>query len=315
MARYLSLNTGFKIPALGFGTYMLKGDALKSALDFALFLGYRHVDTALNYDNERAIGEIINDRIRSGKLNRKDLFITTKVPPAYLAYHAAVDSAKMSLENLKLKYLDMLLIHQPWGLVNRGDGTLKPLDHKGNRQLAIYNINETWQAFEYLVNQGLVNNIGLSNFTARQIERIWKTAIIKPSNIQLECHCYLQQHELESYCSGKNIVMSAYSPVGSPGKPDRLNNEPIVLQDPIVLNIANKCGKSPAQVLLNFLLERKMVVIVKSSHLHHIEDNLNVFDWSLQSEHMGLLKQLDRNYRFFRFEWAAHHPEFSDEPF
>ena len=91
---------------------------MKNALDFALFLGYRHVDTALSYGNEREIGEVINDRIRSGKLNRKDLFVTSKVPPAFLAYHAALDSAKMSLENLKLKYLDLLLIHQPWGLVS-----------------------------------------------------------------------------------------------------------------------------------------------------------------------------------------------------
>lgn len=295
--------------------FLQTGDALKSALDYALFLGYRHIDTALSYENEAAIGEVINDRIRSGKLSRKELFVTSKVPPAYLAYHAAMDSAKMSLDNLKLKYLDMLLIHQPWGVVNRGDGNLKPLDEKGNRQLAIYNLNETWQAFEFLVNQGFINNIGLSNFTARQIERIWKTATIKPSNVQLECHCYLQQYELESYCSGKNVVISAYSPVGAPGKPDRSGDDPVLLRDPIVSAIADECDKSSAQILLNFLLQRKMVVIPKSGRLQHIEENYNVFDWSLTSDHKLALKQLDRNYRFFRFEWAACHPEFSDEPF
>ncbi|KAL8625025.1 hypothetical protein ACOMHN_012034 [Nucella lapillus] len=315
MARYMSLNTGFRIPALGFGTFNLKGDALKSALDYALFLGYRHIDTALSYDNEAAIGEVINDRIRSGKVSRKDMFVTSKVPPAYMAYHSALDSAKMSMDNLRLKYLDLLLIHQPWGMVNRGDGTLKPLDEKGHRQLAIYNLNETWQAFEFLVNKGLVNSIGLSNFTARQIERIWKSASIKPSNIQLECHCYLQQFELENYCSGKNLVLSAYSPVGSPSKPDRGEDEPLLIEDPLVGAIARDCGKTPAQVLINFLLQRKMVVIPKSGHLHHIEENHNVFDWSLSSEHIQALHKLDRNYRFFRFEWATCHPEFSDEPF
>lgn len=314
-ARYLCLNSGFKIPALGFGTYLLHGDALKSALDYALFLGYRHIDTALSYQNERAIGEVINDRIRGGKLCRKDLFITTKVPAAYLAYHAALDSAKMSLENLKLKYLDMLLVHHPWGVVNRGDGTLKPLDHNGRRQLAIYNLNETWQSFEYLVNQGLVNSIGVSNFTARQIDRIWKTATIKPSNVQLECHAYLQQLELERYCQSKNLVISAYSPIGTPGKPDRSAKDPFLLEDPVVTSIAIECGKSPAQVLLNFLLQRKMVVITKSERPDKIRENLGAFGWSLTKEHRLAIKNLDRNIRFFRFDWATCHPEYSDEPF
>ncbi|KAK7482869.1 hypothetical protein BaRGS_00025902 [Batillaria attramentaria] len=314
-ARYLVLNSGFKIPTLGFGTYLLQGDALKCALDYALFLGYRHIDTALSYQNESAIGEVISDRIRSGKLCRKDLFVTSKVPSAYLAYHAALDSAKMSLENLKLKYLDLLLIHHPWGVVNRGDGTLKPLDRNGKRQLAIYNLNETWQAFELLVNQGLVNNIGVSNFTARQIERIWKTATIKPSNVQLECHAYLQQYELEQYCQGKNVIMSAYAPIGAPGKPDRTEKDPDLLQDPVVTSIACECGKSPAQVLLNFLIQRKMVVITKSERPDKIQENADVFDWSLTSKHKLAIKDLDKNIRFFRFEWAACHPEFSDEPF
>jgi diketogulonate reductase-like aldo/keto reductase len=185
----------------------------------------------------------------------------------------------------------------------------------GKRQLAIYNLNETWQAFEFLVNQGLVNNIGLSNFTARQIERIWKTATIKPANLQLECHCYLQQHELETYCHMKNIVMSAYSPIGAPGKPDRGKKEPILHEDPVVAEIAQMCKRSPTQILLNFLLDRKMAVIVKSQNVKNIEENFQVFDFSLQSEHHELLEQLDRNHRYFRFEWAASHPEFSDEPF
>lgn len=193
VAKYLALNSGFKIPVHGFGTYLLTGEPLKCALDYALFLGYRHIDTAHSYGNEVEIGEVINDRIRAGKLNRMDLFVTSKVPSVYLAYHSAIDSAKMSLENLKLKYLDMLLIHHPWGVVNRGDGTLRPIDRNGKRELAVYNLNETWQAFEHLVNRGYVNSIGLSNFTARQVERIWKSATIKPSNLQLECHAYLQQ--------------------------------------------------------------------------------------------------------------------------
>lgn len=280
-----------------------------------MFLGYRHIDTALSYENEAAIGEVIRDRVRAGKLCRRDLFVTSKVPPAYLAYHAAVDSAKMSLDNLHLRYLDMLLIHQPWGLVNRGDGTLRPLDDKGQRELAIYNLNQTWQALEFLVSQGLVNSIGLSNFTTRQIDRIWKYAAIKPSNVQLECHSYLQQEQLEAYCSAKKIIISAYSPVGSPGKPDRKKDEPVLLEDPVVCDIAEELGKSPAQVLLNFLLQRNMVVIPKSSNAHHIDENFHVHDWSLTTDHKLAMKELDRSYRFFRFEWATCHPEFSDEHF
>ncbi|PVD19103.1 hypothetical protein C0Q70_21662 [Pomacea canaliculata] len=313
-ARYLALNSGVKIPVLGFGTYMLKGDALKSALDYALFIGYRHIDTALSYENEAAIGDVISDRIRSGKLSRKDLFVTTKVPPVYLAYHAAIDSAKMSQENLKLRYLDLLLIHQPWGLVNKGDGTLRPTDSKGKRELAVYDLTETWHAFESLVNRGLVNSIGLSNFTARQIERIWKCATVKPSNLQLECHVYLQQWELEKYCSDKHIVMSAYAPLGAPGNSQRSSSEQ-PLKDPVVCRIAKECGKSPAQILLNFLVQRKMAVITKSGNHDRIKQNLDVFDWSITTQHKKKIQQLDKNIRFFGFEWAVSHPEFYDEPF
>lgn len=279
------------------------------------FLGYRHIDTAHSYGNEVEIGEVINDRIRAGKLNRMDLFVTSKVPSVYLAYHSAIDSAKMSLENLKLKYLDMLLIHHPWGVVNRGDGTLRPIDRNGKRELAVYNLNETWQAFEHLVNRGYVNSIGLSNFTARQVERIWKSATIKPSNLQLECHAYLQQREIEKYCTGKKVVMSAYAPIGAPGRTDKRAEDPDLLKDPVICKIAAECSKTPAQVLLNFLVQKKMVVITKSEKPERIKENDDIFDWSLTSSHKMKISELDRNVKFFRFEWAASHPEFSDEPF
>ncbi|XP_041371789.1 aldo-keto reductase family 1 member B10-like [Gigantopelta aegis] len=313
---YILLRNCAKMPIVGIGTYMLKGDVLKQALDFAIFKGYRHIDTALSYGNESEIGEVVADRLKNGTLRRKDLFVTTKVPPVYLAPPFVAQSVEMSLENLKMQYVDMVLIHSPWGCINRGDGQLRPINQKGERVMEHYDLLETWKAFESVYNNKLAKNIGVSNFTANQIERICQKAIIIPSNLQTECHVYLQQRRLRLYCASRGIVVSAYAPLGAPASPYRDKQHPLLLEDHVVEQLARKYKKSAAQILLNFLINNNIPVLPKSQNQNRLRENLDVIDWTMSPEDTKLLLDLDCGVKYFMFDWAKRHPEyFENEPF
>ncbi|XP_046349402.2 1,5-anhydro-D-fructose reductase-like [Haliotis rufescens] len=316
VVRYLTMNNGLKMPSVGLGTYLLKQDILKQALDYALFLGYRHIDTALSYENEVEIGEVIHERIKAGRLKRNELFVTTKVPSVYLSRESAIRSTELSLENLKLKHVDMLLIHHPWGLVNRGDGTLVPFDSKGEKELCWYNILETWDAFEHVHNRKLTKSIGLSNFNPTQIQRIWDKADVKPANLQLELHAYWQQNVLQKVCREKNIIMTAFAPLGAPFKNDMTDGLPKLLEDPVIIEISDEYGKSPAQILLNFLLQKNIGVLPKSQSIERIRENLEVLDWKITQMDCERIEKLDNTVKYFPFDWAHTHPEYDkNQPF
>ena len=310
------------MPILGLGTYLLLGDTLSKALDYALSIGYRHIDTAHSYGNEKDIGNVLHNRCENNpttlgqKIKRKDLFITTKLPSVYLAPNDVSMCLEKSLDNLKMTYVDMFLIHHPWGVKNRGDGTLKPLNSRGERELEFYDFRETWKMMELLVESGKVRNIGVSNFTASQINRIFSIAKIPPSNLQCESHIYQQQPDLSRFCEAKKIVMTSYSSFGSPKRPDSFENEPSPLTEPVVLDIAARIDRTPAQVLLRNLIQRNIVVIPKSQTQERILENTKIFDFELSGDDMKKLGSLDKNFKYFPFTWAKKHPEyFEKEPF
>ena len=312
---YLLLRNHAKMPIVGIGTYTLKGDTLKQALDFALFIGYRHIDTALSYQNETEIGEVVADRVKAGSLRRKDLFVTTKVPPVYLAPTSVIQSMEMSLDRLKMRYVDMLLIHSPWGCINR-EGQLKPVNQNGERELEHYDLLETWKAFESVCDNKHARNIGVSNFTASQIERLCQKARIAPSNLQAECHVYFQQRQLRRYCESRGIVFTAYAPLGSPMSPHRDMEQPVLLDDHIVQELAKNYKKSAAQIVLNFLINNKMAILPKSQTRERLQENLDVITWSLSPDDAKQLSDLDCGVKYFKYDWAKNHPEyFENEPF
>ncbi|XP_046546285.1 aldo-keto reductase family 1 member A1-like [Haliotis rubra] len=311
VARYLTMNNGLKMPSVGLGTYLLKQDTLKQALDYALFLGYRHIDTALTYENEVEIGEVIHERIKAGRLKRSEVFVTTKVPSIYLSRDAAIKSTELSLENLKLKYVDMLLIHHPWGVAN-----IEPFNSKEEKELCQYNILETWDAFEHVQNQNLTKSIGLSNFNPSQIQKIWDKADVKPANLQLELHAYWQQNVLQKVCCEKNIIMTAYAPLGAPFKSDMTKSMPKLLEDPLIIAISEEYGKSPSQILLNFLLQKNIGVLPKSQSMERIKENFEVLDWKITQMDCERIEKLDNTVKYFPFEWAHAHPDFDkNQPF
>ena len=295
---------------------MMQGDVLKTALDHALTLGYRHIDTAAAYENEEEIGEVIQAHINSGKIIREDLFITTKIPSICLAKQDALESAHQSLRRLKVKYVDLLLIHHPWGQVNRGNGDFNPWmnDGSGRREIVNTDYLETWDALESLVHDGFAKHIGVSNFTQAQIERVLSVAKVPLSNVQLECHTYYQQHKLKAFCDANNIIVSAYAPMGAAGRKYKYESEAVVLsRDSLVVDIAAKYNKTPCQILLNFLLCRKFVVLPKSSSPDHLLENMEALNFELSAEDLNRLYSLDRGLRLFPFPYIHHHPEFHED--
>ncbi|XP_062606437.1 aldo-keto reductase family 1 member B7-like [Saccostrea cucullata] len=251
LKRTLKLNNGKEIPIIGLGTWQSPKDEVKTAVRAALDAGYRHIDTAYNYMNEDAIGEVLQEYIKSGKVKREELFIVTKLPMIHMDPKLVKRSLELSLKNLQLSYVDLYLVHFPIQLAYEGDDTkCFPRNEAGSLKAADKSdLIGTWKAMEELVDIGLTKSIGVSNFSISQVERICKVAKHKPVTNQVECHIYFPQEELFEACKKHGIIITAYSPFGSPGRPATLikADEPVVLEDPVIIKIANKYGKTPAQ--------------------------------------------------------------------
>ena len=309
------LNNGKMMPSMALGTAQAKGDLLQTAIEYALDIGYRHIDTARVYGNEADIGKVLDKQIRSGKIKRNNLFVTTKLPLYHMGEKDVKSSVQDSLDLLQLEYLDLVLVHVPWAC--KQIHNIPPGQMLTDANFAHLDIVATWHALEVLVREGLVRSIGLSNFTQQQIERIWEKAEIKPANLQLECHVYLQQEALRSYCQQRGIVVTGYCPLGSPARADKYRHEgdPDLLNDPVVGDIAKQVGCTPAQIVLRFLMEINVIPLPKSVHPERIAENLQAVDVKLGNVEIDQLRALNRNRRFMRFEWFKSHPEFFENDF
>ncbi len=273
----LVLSNGNKMPALGLGTvaidkFKTNKDSVKTSILTALEVGYRHIDTATLYKNEVQIGEAI----ASSGIKREDLFITTKVWNTDQGYENTIEACKRSLDRLKLSYVDLYLIH--W-----------PLDD----ELYI----KTYEALERLYSDGLAKSIGLSNFYKKHLDKILSMASIAPVVNQIEINPYFVQEEIVRYCKSKNIVVTAWSPLGS-GSWSGIDTEIKPVSDPVIKKIADKYGKTPAQVIIRWLLSRGLATIPKSEKEHRIKENFQVLDFDLDEDDNSKINALDRGKPF-----------------
>lgn len=311
----VKLNNGKTMPSIGLGTWQSPKEEVKAAVRAALDAGYRHIDTAYNYKNEDAIGEVLQEYIKSGKVKREELFIVTKLPMIHMEPKLVKRSIEMSLKKLQLSYLDLYLVHFPVPLVYEGDDEkVFPVTEAGGWKAAEKtDLIGTWKAMEELVDLGLTKSIGVSNFSISQIERICKIAKHKPVTNQVECHVYWPQKELFDACKKQGVTITAYAPIGSPGRPERLKgkDEPVALEDPVITKIAKKYKKSPAHVLLRNLLQRGIIVIPKSVTPDRIRSNIQVFDFSLAKGEMDEIASIKTKRRYFDMMGAMfpNHPE------
>ncbi len=257
----VKLNNGVNIPILGLGTYPLRGKPVYRAVLWALDIGYRLIDSASLYGNEKKIGEAL----KATKIPRDDIFITTKVWNSDQGYENTLAAFDRSLELLNLDYIDLYLIHRPI------------------RGLTI----ETWKALEKIYDNGRVRAIGVSNFTIRHLDELKATLKLMPTVNQVEFSPFLYQKKLMEYCKSNKIVLEAYRPLTKTKK----------FSDVTLLSIEQKHNKTPAQILIRWGLQHEIVTIPKSGDKNHLIDNANVFDFSLDENDMHQLDNLNENYR------------------
>jgi diketogulonate reductase-like aldo/keto reductase len=267
------LNNGIEVPQLGFGVWRVPADDTRRAVSAALDAGYRHIDTAKLYANEEGVGAAI----RESGLDRDEVFVTTKVWNSDQGYDDTMRAFDASMERLGFDVLDLYLIH--W-----------PLPGKG---LAA----DTWRAMEKLYLDGRIRAIGVSNFHPHHLQALVEHAEVVPTVNQVELHPYLQQDEVRAANNAHGVATEAWSPLAKGGD---------LLRDPVVQRLAQKHGRTPAQVVLRWHIQLDTIVIPKSVTPERIKENIDVFDFELDAEDLAEIRGLDRGHRI-----GAHPDEMS----
>ncbi|MDM8182613.1 aldo/keto reductase [Enterococcus cecorum] len=265
----MKLNNGVVIPQLALGTWLIDDDKVTDAVKSALQMGYRHIDTAQSYGNERGVGE----GVRQSGIPRDEIFITSKVAAEHKSYESAAKSIDDTLALMKMDYLDMMIIHspQPWKEVNQSENRYK----KENK--------EVWRALEDALEAGKLRAIGVSNFLEEDVQNILKTARIKPQVNQILAHISNTPLDLIQYCQNEGIAVEAYSPVA--------HGE--ALKNPKIVAMAKKYGVSVAQLCIRYCIQLDMIVLPKTANPDHMRENADL-DFEISQEDMKELLAIDK---------------------
>ena len=261
MMEFAPLHNKVKMPMAGIGTFLLTPDEAEASVLSALQCGYRLIDTANAYVNEKAVGRAMK---RSG-LQREEIFLETKLWPSFYEQDDAVEK---TLERLGTDYIDLLLIHQPAGNYIAG-----------------------YRLMEKAYKEGKVKAIGLSNFTAKQIQEILRICQVKPAVLQTEVHPYSQEKELKRFLDKEGIVIQAWYPLG--------HGDKALIEEPLFTQLGKKYGKSNAQIILRWHIQDGNIVIPGSKNPAHIRDNFDLFDFALTDEEMAQIAAMDQQKRYY----------------
>lgn len=256
-----TLNNGIKMPMAGIGTFLLTPDEAETSVLSALQCGYRLIDTANAYVNEKAVGRAM----RKSGIPRDEIFLETKLWPSFYEQEDAVEK---TLQRLGTGYIDLLLIHQPAGNYVAG-----------------------YRLMEKAYKEGKVRAIGLSNFTPEQVQEILDICEVKPAVLQTEVHPYSQEKELKAFLDKEGIVIQAWYPLG--------HGDKALIQEPLFTEFGKKYGKSNAQIILRWHIQAGNIVIPGSKNPAHIKDNFNLFDFALTDDEMGKITALDKQKRYY----------------
>jgi 2,5-diketo-D-gluconate reductase A len=261
----ITLNNGRSIPQLGFGVFQIEPKDTAEAVSTALQAGYRHIDTAEMYGNEREVGEAV---AKSG-LDRSDIFVTSKLSnDAHLPEDARL-AFELSLQELGFDYLDLFLIH--WPLPTRYDGDFV----------------STWKALEEFYRDGRARSIGVSNFQPHHLRRLHENTEVPPAVNQIEVHPFLTQDEVRGFCAEHGIAVEAWSPIG----------QGLELDDPTIVSIAQRAGKTPAQVILRWHIQRGDIIFPKSVTPSRVKENIDIFDFELADGDVAEISALNKDQR------------------
>ncbi|CAG2177435.1 unnamed protein product [Oppiella nova] len=249
----VKLNTGYEMPILGLGTWQAHGAEVKQAVIDAIKIGYRHIDTASDYGNEVEVGQAIAESIKAGVIKREDLFVTTKVWPQGSDRKKSLAEVHQSLTKLNLTYLDLVLVHFPQG-----------------------DFVDVYKGLEDAYNEKVVRSIGISNFNENQTNELVSKTTVKPANNQIVCNPRAAQSGYVDYSHTHNITVTAYSPLGTG----------TLVKDPKLVAIGQKHNKSAAQVMIRWQIQRGVIVIPKSVKKAYIQEDFEVFDFTLTADEM-----------------------------
>ncbi len=293
----LAFANGDQMPILGLGTWKSEPGQVYAAVREAIRIGYRHIDCAPLYGNEREIGSALRDAMREGDVAREQLWITSKLWGSAHGRANVPVAAATTLTDLGLDYLDLFLIHWPIPLKpattvpTSGDDFLSPADPS---------MQSTWEGMEGLVRAGLTRHIGVSNFSVRKLREVAAHGSLKVEVNQVELHPFLQQSDLVTYCQANGIVVTAYSPLGSADRPEffKAPDAPELLRNEVIAAIANEHGCTAAQVLIAWHVQRGVAVIPKTVNPSRLRENLAAADIRLTPADLERIASLDRHYRF-----------------
>ncbi|XP_031640437.1 1,5-anhydro-D-fructose reductase-like [Contarinia nasturtii] len=305
----IRLNDGNSIPVLGLGTSRAKQFECEQAVKDAIDIGYRHIDTAYVYENEKEVGNAIRAKISEGVIKREDIFVTTKLSSTFHEPDSVAKAFEKSLDNLNITYIDLYLMHTPMAFARISKVTnmttqdfdnIFPFPHDSNGKYLTVDIDylDTWKAMEELMKTGKVRSLGVSNFNSQQLDRVISVAKIKPVVNQIECHPNLNQKKLIEFARSRNVTIVGYSPLG---RPSDSGDRQIALKNAKVQEMATEYKKNPGQILLRYSYQNGVVSIPKSTNKERLRGNIDIFDFSLNDKDMEFLDSLNDNTRVISF--------------
>ncbi|EGT48193.1 hypothetical protein CAEBREN_24389 [Caenorhabditis brenneri] len=318
MAETYTLNSGYEMPVLGYGTWQLPKNIAAERVRDALECGYRHIDNAPSFRNQAEVAAGIKEWCKIRKIRREELFLSSKIWNTHHSRERCMEQIESMLEDFGTTYMDLIVIHWPFGwaedepVTEKSDMGMWPRCNNGKFRYSDIDYMETWTALEDAHRSGKIRSIGLANFNLEQVERVWTKGLIKPAVLQVELNPLFTQKEVRKYCKDKGITLTATMITGNPGSAYyRKHEDENLLFNPVIQSIARAHSKSVVQTLIRWVIDIGHTAIVKSSETRRARNNLNVFKFRLTAEEIQRIENLNQDFRILNPLLGNHdHPYF-----